>query len=965
MNSKPSNKARSAWAVAALALATLAPARAQLACQLGVLDLSANGGINPATGVAWVAGDTYRLVFVTSANTTCESKDITTYNSFVQGLAAASTSYPKLGNGLWKVVGSTSTVDARDNTKTNPSVNGVGETVFRMDGNFVIANNYADLWDGINSSHVAGGNYLGVHLDQNGNARLSERVRTGSGANGTAAGDGRVLGGSGENPPRVQTGRNYAPDFYGGLGSGNWMQDWSENAASAGPVFALSGVLTVVDTSDTTVPTLVSIADDTIDGKIVVPAAVVYTVTFDQPMSAGTVDVTDFENDPTLNTSVTITSVEPTANPAVFKVTVGTTVGGALKLQIKAQAVLADLVGNLLNTTSALPDDATITVIADATLPTLVSISDNAAGAPIVATRWSTPIYTVTFDEAIDPATVGTDDFENGSSAPLTIQSVNSTANPAVFQVVVTTSGPGELVLQIKAGAVIKDLAGNPLKTTSVLPDDTTVIVNPAPDLAGELGVFDVVNANGGINPATGVAWAAGDTYRLIFVTSADTACVSTDIGTYNAFVQGLADAAGLGSVTWKVVGSTATVAAKDNTNTNPDEDGVGEPILRMDGTFVIANSYADLWDGINSSHVAGANFLGIHLDENGVERLGERVRTGSGANGTAPGDGRVFGGSGENPPRVQTGRNYAPNFYGGLGSGAWMQDWSEEAASPGPVYALSEPLMLVPGAAAPQITSFTSIGGGVWELSLLGNPNTPYEFRSSTTLDFTPGTLVESLTQVGPGLVTAGKLVTTDANGDATVRLTLTGDPADFVRAQTLPPPLSENFDAAAILPAGWVGTSSNGTAWQVGAPSGVTSGPTAATSPPNCAGTNISGYYTENADATLTSPTLTIPAGSGATLSFQQFIDTDLAGSPHDLGSVRILDADNADAPIAGLEITGIEGDGLAGWTKQTLALPIGDVGGKNIKVQFRFVSNAGTAPDNDVWSGFYIDDVIVTIP
>ncbi|HSP43785.1 MAG TPA: hypothetical protein VLO11_13000, partial [Luteolibacter sp.] len=509
-----------------------------------MLDLGANGGINPATGAAWAAGDTYRLVFVTSADTACDSTDITTYNGFVQGLAAASTSYPKLGNGLWKVAGSTSTVDARDNTKTNPSVDGVGETVFRMDGTFVIAINHADLWDGINSSHVTGENYLAVHLDENGNERLSERVRTGSGANGTAAGDGRVLGGSGETPPRVATGRNFAPDFYGSYNPAGWMQDWSEEAASAGPVYAISGVLTVVDTSDTTAPTLVSIADDTIDGTVNVPDEVIYTVTFDKPMGAGTVDVTDFENDPALSTSVTIKSVEPTANPAVFQVTVGTTVGGELKLRIKAGALLADVVGNPIDTTSALPDDATITIIADANPPTLVSISDNVSGGPIVATKWSTPIYTITFDKAINPATLGTDDFENGSSAPLTIHSASPTGNPAVFQVVVTTSGPGELILQIKAGADIRDLAGNPLDTGSALPDDTVITVNPAPELAGELGDFDVVNANGGINPATGVAWAAGDTYRLVFVTSADTACDSTDIGTYNAFVQGLADAA-------------------------------------------------------------------------------------------------------------------------------------------------------------------------------------------------------------------------------------------------------------------------------------------------------------------------------------------------------------------------------------------------------------------------------------
>lgn len=178
-------------------------------------------------------------------------------------------------------------------------------------------------------------------------------------------------------------------------------------------------------------------------------------------------------------------------------------------------------------------------------------------------------------------------------------------------------------------------------------------------------------------------------------------------------------------------------------------------------------------------------------------------------------------------------------------------------------------------------------------------------------------------------------------------------------------PPLLSEPFDADALLPDGWTSNGpSNDTDWEVGTPSGVASAPTAANSAPNCVGTNIGGYYTENADVSLVSPSITIPAGSGATLSFRQFIDTDIDGTPHDLGSVRILDADSADAPIAGLEILNIEGDGIAGWTEEMLDLPALDVGGKNIKVEFRFVSNAGTVPDLDVWGGFYVDDVVVTV-
>jgi len=94
---------------------------------------------------------------------------------------------------------------------------------------------------------------------------------------------------------------------------------------------------------------------------------------------------------------------------------------------------------------------------------------------------------------------------------------------------------------------------------------------------------------------------------------------------------------------------------------------------------------------------------------------------------------------------------------------------------------------------ADPKITSFSAVGGGVWELTLEGNASANYEFRSSTTLDFTPGTLVSPLTQANPGtdpgtVDVSGDFVTTDANGVATVRMTLTGSPKDFVRGVSLP---------------------------------------------------------------------------------------------------------------------------------------------------------------------------------
>ena len=97
-------------------------------------------------------------------------------------------------------------------------------------------------------------------------------------------------------------------------------------------------------------------------------------------------------------------------------------------------------------------------------------------------------------------------------------------------------------------------------------------------------------------------------------------------------------------------------------------------------------------------------------------------------------------------------------------------------------------------------------------------------------------------------------------------------------------------------------------------------------------------------------------MPAG-GATLRFQQFIDTDEDG---DLGTIRILDADNSDALIEEMNPPGaIEGI-TAGWSAESFALPAAALG-KNIKIEFRFVSNA----NGQEWAGFYIDDVLVTTP
>lgn len=133
--------------------------------------------------------------------------------------------------------------------------------------------------------------------------------------------------------------------------------------------------------------------------------------------------------------------------------------------------------------------------------------------------------------------------------------------------------------------------------------------VTSGPGLVGQLGIIDLT-ANGGINPATGAAWADGDQYRLVFVSSTFRDAASHDIADYNAHVQAAANAAGIGSVTWNAIASTwdgdggATVDARDNTSTNPGVDGSGVGIILIDGSTIIANDYNDLWDGTIDSQI-------------------------------------------------------------------------------------------------------------------------------------------------------------------------------------------------------------------------------------------------------------------------------------------------------------------------------------------------------------------------
>ena len=96
-------------------------------------------GINP--------GDSFRLIFGSSTERNGTSTDIATYNTWIQARAAAGHTAIRAYSSGFRVVASTSTVDARDNTGTTYTSADKGVPIYWLGGSKV-ADDYEDFYDG-------------------------------------------------------------------------------------------------------------------------------------------------------------------------------------------------------------------------------------------------------------------------------------------------------------------------------------------------------------------------------------------------------------------------------------------------------------------------------------------------------------------------------------------------------------------------------------------------------------------------------------------------------------------------------------------------------------------------------------------------------------------------------------------------------------------------------------------------
>ncbi len=248
-------------------------------------------------------GGKFRLLFITSTTRDATATDIATYNTFVQTAAKAGHSAisDSCGN-LFKVVGSTATVDARDNA----GLTGTGFPMYWM-GGAKVADDYADFLDG-------GWDSL-ARRNEHGASTNTLTFATGSNDDGTAL-SGDELGASGNVGASTFL-------FDGGLFGPPALSTNSLSFLALSPVFHVG--------TFTSTPVIVSLArvgtgavteGDTVEFTVTLGRALVAGEIVDVPLSIGGTNVTTGDwslaekSGSGLNTGVTL-SGETTATPQV------------------------------------------------------------------------------------------------------------------------------------------------------------------------------------------------------------------------------------------------------------------------------------------------------------------------------------------------------------------------------------------------------------------------------------------------------------------------------------------------------------------------------------------------------------------------------------------------------------------------------------------------------------------------
>ena len=261
--------------------------------------------------------------------------------------------------------------------------------------------------------------------------------------------------------------------------------------------------------------------------------------------------------------------------------------------------------------TASATDEFDIMVAADTTPPTLTSATVPGSGGSI-ALAFSEDLQSAN----LPPAAAFT--VTVGGTAVTVTGVAAGTHRPDALQISVSTLiGQGQAVVVAYAdptggddAKAIQDTVGNDTPGFTTGSGDVPAVTNNS-------ARPNEVLASWSLTPA---GLAAGDQFRLLFLSSTKRDAVSTDIADYNTFVQdrtaaGHADIRAY-SAGFRAVGCTGAVDARDNTSTT----GMGVPIYWLDGTKV-ADDYADFYDGDWDDEVNDKNESGTDAHDTSQSR--------------------------------------------------------------------------------------------------------------------------------------------------------------------------------------------------------------------------------------------------------------------------------------------------------------------------------------------------------
>ena len=615
-------------------------------------------------------GDRFRLMFLTTSRN-ATPKDIDVYNEWVQGRAAGGHDAIREYAGAFNLLGCTEDVAARDNTGTTYTTDDKGVRIYWLNGPKVV-DDYEDLYDGGWDEEAKMRNRGGSERDN------PEYVWTGCGHNG-AVSSGAWLG---HDKPTI--GLPDGTEATGGPLSSSLITDKAGflTVYALSDVFAVAVPATEVPVNWSLVPSGLGVGDEfrllflSSSSRNAVPTSIATYNTWIQNLAAaGHTDIRRYSS--TFNVVGSTEDMDARDNTGTTY-----TSGSSYK-----GVPIYWLNGN--NVADHYPDFYDGGWDEEASMRTEAGTSIEAPGGVFTGSdhdgteQFSSANNSRALGAGLSqghvgfgrPNSQGSDDgpLAGGSANKITLVPFYGLSgvfrvvanNPATGKPVITGTPEVNQTLTADVSAIMdedgvpaadqfsyqwirndgtddSDISGATDSTYTLKAADQGKTIKVKVTFTDEGGIEETLTSEATAEvtgPVTVVPadWSLipsglgpGDHFRLIFLSSATRTAEATDIATYNIWVQGLAANGHTDiqdhSSTFRVVGSTAAVDARDNTSTT----GTGVPIHWLGGNKA-ADDYGDFYDETWDEEASIS-------DESGTTVTPRSVFTGSNHDGTKTG---------------------------------------------------------------------------------------------------------------------------------------------------------------------------------------------------------------------------------------------------------------------------------------------------------------------------------------